>query len=118
MNRFNQRGLIDNFSARSVDEVSVFFHRAEEFRINQQLRVRLQSDWSADDISHARDIERRLLSLDTKRFSLFRSKTSAPGNHIHAERFGMRNHLLTNSPDTHQAERAAKQTARLGKLFL
>src|SRR5205085_6654746 len=96
MNRLDQGILIDNVTARSVDEVGAVFHRRKERFVDQHLSVGLQSDVYADDVRGARDIERRLHALDAEAFGLFRSETATPRDDRHAESSGSRNHLLSD----------------------
>src|SRR5687768_10319481 len=64
MNRGHQSVLIDNFAARSINEVSAFLHCFEELGTDQRARVRLQRHMNADDIGYLRDVEWRIFSFN------------------------------------------------------
>src|SRR5256885_12078533 len=85
MNRFDQRVLINNFTARSVDEVRSVLHGFEKGGPNQRARVGLQSNMHADDVGFTSDFERCSSSLDPQYGRSFFCQTAAPGNYGHAE---------------------------------
>ena len=58
LKRFDQRRLIDNFTARSVDKVSAVAHLFEKVGANQQPCVRLERHVYAHDVRGAGDGER------------------------------------------------------------
>src|ERR1043166_1249180 len=107
----SERVLIDNFAARRVDEVSTFAHRVKEIRVEQILRFRIQGQVNTHNIRCTRNRLRRFLHFDTEQRRAFSSQTPAPRHHWHAKRTRAWDHLLTDLPDTNQAERATKQSA-------
>ena len=60
--RCDQRLLIDNFAARSVDEVSAFPHRVEKVSVDEVSGFRIQCEMNADDVRRGGDFFRRLPS--------------------------------------------------------
>src|ERR1041384_3474619 len=56
--RVQERRLIDDLAARSVDEVSARAHRTKEVCTETVARLRFQSDVDAHDVCGACDIER------------------------------------------------------------
>src|SRR2546426_1061713 len=118
LQRLNQRGLVHYIAARRVNEVRAFAHRIEKVSVDQGLGFRIQSKMDANDVGGTGDCQRRGFVFNTQSGSSVRSQTATPGDDRHAKSAGAWNHLLPDLAETNQAQRAAIQTTRFGKLLL
>src|SRR3989442_7609857 len=117
LQRLNQRGLVHYLAARGVNEVRAFAHRIEKVSVDQEPGFGIESKMDANDVGGTGDCQRRGFVFNTQSGSSVLSQTATPGDDRHATSAGAWNHLLPDPAETNQAQRAAVQTTRLGKLL-
>src|SRR5436853_38550 len=83
--RVQQRRLIHDLAARSVDEVRARAHSVEEIRAEKGARFRLQGDVYAHDVRRARNIKRTVGALNTQLFRALRREAATPSDYGQAE---------------------------------
>src|SRR5437879_3843242 len=73
---------------------------------------------NTDNVGFAGHLGGRCFVFHAQLRSTLRRKAATPGDYRHTERARARNHFLANLSNSNQPERAAKEPARFGKLFL
>src|SRR5258706_16453905 len=101
MDGFDQRRFINNFTTRSIDEISTIAHSFEKIRANQHSRIRLERHVNAHNVRGCGHIKRALHPFNSQLKGAFLSQASTPRNDRHTESAGAWNHLLTYFPQTH-----------------
>ena len=106
LQRFQKRLLVDNRAARGVDEIGGRLHAGEIVAPDEAARALAQDHMDGDDIGARKQL---LLGgvADTRLLAAFRRKVRAPGDHLHAERFGDARDLAAELAQTHHAQRPA-----------
>ncbi len=112
LERCDQRRLVDQRSARGVDQQRARLHAGELRRADDAARALRQHEMQADDVG----LRQQLVLRDIGRAAgggFLRRQVLAPGDHLHAEHGAVARHALAELAEPHQAQHlAVKLVAR------